>query len=64
MEDSKTNARPPRDALGIGFGLFLVLAGALTLAENAGWISALKWGAPVFWTVVGSVIFYKSLRTK
>lgn len=62
MGEANTSTRGQRDALGIGFGLFLMLAGALTLAENAGWISGLKWGMPVFWTVIGAVILYNSVR--
>lgn len=62
MQDSKpTSDRRPRDPVGIGFGLFLVVAGLLTLAEYAGWIPATKWGMPTFWVVVGGVILYNSL---
>jgi cytochrome c-type biogenesis protein CcmH/NrfF len=52
------------DALGVGFGLFLVLAGVLTLAEHAGIIPAMKWGVPIFWIVIGGVILYSSVRKR
>lgn len=55
-------ARAPRDGFAIGVGLFLVLAGLLTLAEHAGLIPPMKWGLPVLALVIGGVILYNSLR--
>lgn len=63
MQDSKRTGGE-RDALSIGFGLFLVIASALTLAEYAGLIPAMRWGMPTLGLVVGGVVLFNSLSKK
>ena len=64
MEDKKNLASARRDPVGVAIGIFLVVAGALTLAEHAGILPDLKWGLPIFWMIIGGVVIYGSVSRR
>jgi hypothetical protein len=64
VDDAKKSSGTQRDVLGIGFGLFLILASMLTLAEYAGLIPEMKWGGPLFWLIAGGAILYASISKR
>lgn len=64
MPDTQPGDRPTRTRPGIGFGLFLLLAGIVLLAERFGWLSAkVDWLFPVILIVWGASELYKRLGT-
>lgn len=64
MSDARPDTKPIRTRPGIGFGLFLLLAGIVLLAERFGWLSAkVDWLFPVILIVWGASELYKRLGT-
>lgn len=64
MPDTRPDTKQIRTRPGIGFGLFLLLAGIVLLAERLGWLSAkVDWLLPVILIVWGASELYKRLGT-
>ncbi|MGB8813920.1 MAG: hypothetical protein WCC57_12115, partial [Paracoccaceae bacterium] len=58
------NQSPPNARKGIGFGLFLVLAGAVLLAERFGWLpSGSDWFFPAILIAWGVGELYQRLTS-
>lgn len=65
-KDSSPPPSPSRsDRGGIGFALFLVLAGLILLAERLGWIpQGMDWLFPVILLAWGASELYRSLGSR
>jgi hypothetical protein len=63
MDDTRPNTAPAPQRGGIGFGLFLVLAGLALLAEKLGWLPVHgDWLFPALLIAWGAGELYQRLR--